>query len=176
MKRILSKVAIFLTFILLSATCSIILSGCKVKDPQKEAERAAKLAQMIEDYKDREFDERMVGVLLTNEVSINNIKHKYTVRDFPEIKLSDMYESSNKRVSTLAERKVNGETLTEDEEEKLKKFNRAFWLTLKVPSRENVLKAIILLQERTDVFAAEPNDIVYALETGPDTYIAINGD
>lgn len=111
---------------------------------------------------DDNFTEDTLLITLTQDAVFDF--RKYTTLDFPELNLlsvteitdelhrvveqqikNDIDESSNKN---LTERKVD-----------VNSFRRIIKLKLLEPSKENVLKAIELLEKRDDIRSAEPNYI-----------------
>jgi len=85
------------------------------------------------------FCDRTVLVVLTRESSVDR---QFTVQDFPEATLSDVY--------CITPGFQNGIRVSGN-------FRRILKLTLKNPCKQNVLHSINLIQLRKDVQSAEPN-------------------
>ena len=160
--KVCKKYAAFLLGIVLIATASLCsLAGCSVYEENRRLRREARLAELIEEYKDIEFNETGVSILLTKEATYKNLNKEYTLEDFSGVDAIDFYEFKFDSLKALVQKKLDGETLTEEEEKKIANYRRSFELTLKEPGRENVLMAKVVLEEKRDVDLAEVVGFVY---------------
>ena len=113
-----------------------------------------------------DFTDNCVLVMITNKESLNLKLH--TTADFPEVKLAsvqDLTPGSRK----IAQIKLSGGDASELGLDDIKKaqsildsfdpqaFHLSYRLVLEEPGKENVLKAIEALQDREDIYCAEPS-------------------
>ena len=160
--KVCKKYAAALLGIVLIATASLCsLAGCSVYEENRRLRREARLAELIEEYKDIEFNETGVSILLTKEATYKNLNKEYTLEDFSGVDAIDFYETKYDSLKALVQKKLDGEALTEEEEKKIENYHRCFRLTLKDPGRENVLMAKVILEEKKDVFIVEIHTYEY---------------
>jgi len=119
---------------------------------------------------DDEFCDRNISVVLTRRASLRF--RTYTVRDFPEIRLLSVEHLSarhernieNQLIEMQEQTRVQSRVLTESvsigvHDQQIESFRQILRLTLLEPSRENILHAISLLEQRSDVYGASPDFI-----------------
>lgn len=116
-----------------------------------------------------DFTDDKVMVVLTHEASLQFID--YTPADFPEIEcaeIEDLSSGMGRKVQAV----LRGEELEMDSlgarfmnrNIDVDSFRRILCLKLANPGKGNVLRAVMALEQREDVYSAEPN---YILPFGP---------
>jgi subtilisin family serine protease len=111
------------------------------------------------------FTNDVVIVVMTGEASLN--LNTYTIHDFPEVELGDVRSLSTAVESNVREQlleRQNGLDLSQRDtfwDVDIEEFKQILSLTLQTPGRENVLRAIRILEQREDVYAVEPNYLVF---------------
>lgn len=122
------------------------------------------IAEFIENFdrQNSEFVDNQLLVLLTEEASFEYIFHDYTAEDFPGIGAvsvssldgpwGDIPGKVDKIRQYLSE-DPSGSTVPDH----LKHFQRSFCITLDKHDEENVLRAVYILRQRTDIDSADPN-------------------
>ena len=136
------------------------------------------LKEYLEKYGD--FEDDTVSVLLTNDVTLNNLDKIYTPEDFPEIdcfRVDDSTELVLPLIRAQIEAEKTGIWSAWLEERRkyaspvnIEKFKRMLLLHLTENSKTNVLKAVELLSSRKDIEWAGPNGFM-TMDTVPvDTY------
>lgn len=121
-----------------------------------------------------DFAEDGVMVVLTHEASLQFID--YSPADFPEIELTEIQDfSSGKGAKVQAV--LRGELLETDsigarfmnQNVDVDGFRRILYLKLANPGKGNVLRTIVALEQREDVYSAEP-DYIYQVDIPDETY------
>ena len=112
------------------------------------------------DYSDEkyQYDCQKITVTLTNSESLNNLSYDYVLADFGEDIFDAIEEKTKDKTEKLRQQINNGEQYDENDSTLVnpKTFWRIFALTLKDPTRENVVSYINALMERKDVLYADP--------------------
>ena len=108
------------------------------------------------------FVDNQVLIILTEEVSFKNIFHDYTAEDFLQIGAIDVHELDGSTTESTGLTYRIRQCLLEDPSgntipEHLKHYTRTFCITLDKKDEDNVLRAVYLLKQRTDIYLAEPN-------------------
>jgi thermitase len=111
---------------------------------------------------DDNFTEDALLITLTQDAIFNF--RQYSTLDFPEINLVSVTEITDElysRVEQQIRNDANGISNKTNSDSKIDvdSFRRIFKLELLEPGKENVLKAIELLEKRDDIRSAEPNYI-----------------
>jgi len=110
------------------------------------------------------FVDNQVLITLTEEVTFDNIFHDYTVEDFSGIGAIDVEEIDGRvadspgityRIRQCLLEDPSGETIPEH----LKHYKRIFCITLDKKDKDNVLRIVDILEQRTDVYRAGTNGI-----------------
>lgn len=113
----------------------------------------------------RDFTDSEVLVAMTHEESLKFTK--YTASDFAEIGCASVKDLSSATAEKV-QQVLRGEKLAEDsvgaafmnENINVDTFHTILSLKLSEPGKENVLRAVALLNQREDVYIAEPNYIL----------------
>ena len=113
----------------------------------------------------RDFTDSEVLVAMTHEESLKFTK--YTAADFAEIGCASVQDLSSAKAEKV-QKVLRGEKLAEDsigaafmnKNINVDTFHRILSLKLAEPGKENVLRAVDLLNQREDVYIAEPNYII----------------
>lgn len=108
---------------------------------------------------EREFADNRVLVVLTHAASLEF--REYGAEDFPEIGVLAVTDLSVGKAKK--EEIAKKENPTQEDLDNLNKFNQILCIELAEPGKENVVKAVRLLQTRADIASAEP-DYVYSLD------------
>lgn len=116
-----------------------------------------------------DFTDDTVLVVLTHEASLQFID--YTSADFPEVACSNIKDLTS-GIGTKVQMKLRGEELVANSvgatfmnrNIDIDGFHRILSLKLQYPGKGNVLRAIVALEQREDVYSAEPNYIFKAIE------------
>lgn len=118
----------------------------------------------------RDFTDSEVLVAMTHEESLKFTK--YTAADFAEIGCASVQDLSSAKAEKV-QKVLRGEKLAEDsigaafmnKNINVDTFHRILSLKLAEPGKENVLRAVDLLNQREDVYIAEPNYIIQMTES-----------
>ncbi len=130
----------------------------------EEAANTEKVENKISDPAPIEdnFEDNRILVVITHEESL---KFKnYSEKDFPEIACKSV-ENLSTAAAERVQAKLRGEQLDESDinaafmnrNVKVEKFKTILCLELETPGKENVLKAVELLQKREDIYSVSPN-------------------
>ena len=116
---------------------------------------------------DDDFTDDVVIVTMTRQASLNLRSH--TTSDFPETRLQNVRSLSTAVESNVREQLLemqngldtsrNGLVRDVSRDIDIENFRQIISLALETPSKENILSAIRALEQRDDVYAAEPNFI-----------------
>ena len=121
---------------------------------------------------DDDFTDDRVIIVLNLETTRQF--REYTTEDFPEIDCAQVYDLSAPIVdwveTQLAIEPVPSEPMLVD----ITEFRRILSLELREKSKENVLRAIKLLEKRDDVLSAEPNYTFEPPSNYPDNQVFTN--
>lgn len=118
----------------------------------------------------RDFTDSEVLVAMTHEESLKFTK--YTAADFAEIGCASVKDLSSAAAEKV-QKVLRGEKLAEDsigaafmnKNINVDTFHAILSLKLAEPGKDNVLRAVALLNQREDVYIAEPNYIIQMTET-----------
>ena len=105
-----------------------------------------------------QYDCQKITVTLTNSESLNNLFYDYVLADFGENIFGTIEEKTKEKTEKLRQQTNNGVQYDENGSTLVnpKTFWRIFALTLKDPTRENVVNYINTLMKRKDVLYADP--------------------
>ena len=111
-----------------------------------------------------DFTEDEVLIVLTHEASLQFID--YTPADFPEIECVEIRDLSTGK-GAVVQAVLRGEQLDMDnvnarflnQNVNIDGFRRILYLRLATPGKGNVLRAVAALEQREDIYLAEPNYI-----------------
>ncbi len=155
------KVKKWLIPLLLLIASVFVFSACTNHNDNNTDE--AGMEEFIANYdKSRPFVDNQVIVILTEEASFKYIFHDYTEEDFSEIGAIGVEELDGATSETSGLTYRIRQCLSEDPSggtipEHLKHYNRMFCITLDKNDEDNVLRAVYILRQRTDIYLAEPN-------------------
>lgn len=163
------KIKRLLIPLLLFAACAFVFAACDSKDDNNLNENPpyneSEIEEFIENY-DRHtpFIDNQIVICLTEEVSFKNIFHDYTVKDFSEIGAVKVEELDGATDEDSGTTYLIRQCLLEDPSGKtipeyLKNHNRFFCITLDKNDEHNVLRAVYILRQRSDIYIAEPNHL-----------------
>ena len=117
---------------------------------------------------DDEFTENEIMIVLTNEASLEYVYHDYTPADFAEIGCVEVRDLSSATTEHFRAQ-LKGELKPPEnprpgqlwfyQEKDVTQFRRILCLKLDKESKSNVLLAIKILEQRDDIYSAEPNMI-----------------
>ena len=117
---------------------------------------------------DDEFTENEIMIVLTNEASLEYVYHDYTPADFAEIGCVEVQDLSSATTEHFRAQ-LKGELKPPEnprpgqlwfyQEKDVTQFRRILCLKLDKESKSNVLLAIKILEQRDDIYSAEPNMI-----------------
>ena len=118
----------------------------------------------------RDFTDSEVLVAMTHEESLKFTK--YTAADFAEIGCASVQDLSSAKAEKV-QKVLRGEKLAEDsigaafmnKNINVDTFRTILSLKLSEPGKENVLRAVALLNQREDVYIAEPNYVIQMAES-----------
>ncbi len=146
---------------LITAAFALNLVGCNSQDDNNVEK--SDMEEFVENF-DRHspFVDNQVLVILTEEVSFENIFHDYTVEDFTGIGAIDVEELDGATSDSTGVTYKIRQYLSEDSSgntipEHLKHYNRIFAITLDKKDEDNVLRAVYVLRQRPEIYLAEPN-------------------
>lgn len=116
-----------------------------------------------------DFTDDAVMVVLTHEASLQFVN--YTPADFPEIECAEIEDLSSAKGAKV-QAVLRGEQLEMDsigarfmnQDIDIDGFRRILCLKLDNPGKGNVLRAVMALEQREDVYSAEPNYIYQGIE------------
>ena len=116
-----------------------------------------------------DFTDDEVLVVLTHEASLQFID--YTLDDFPEIECVEISDLSTGK-GAVVKAVLSGEQLRMDsigarfmnQDIDIDGFRRILYIRLANPSKGNVLRAVAALEQRDDIYSAEPNYIIQVNE------------
>lgn len=154
------KVKKWLIPLLLIIASVFVFSACTGRNNTDEAE----MEEFIANYdKSKSFVDNQVIIALTEEATFKYIFHDYTAEDFSEIGAIGVEELDGATSDTSGLTYRIRQCLSEDPSggtipEHLKHYNRIFCITLDKNDRDNVLRAVYKLRQRTDIYLAEPNE------------------
>lgn len=126
------------------------------KQPNDELKETPPQYEQPNDDSNDNFTDDEVIVILTAEVSFEQILHDYTPEDFPELNaifVKEFTEGTTHKIRQYLSEDPSGAMIPDH----LQNFRRSFIITLTEKSKENVLQAVENLYQRDDVYAAEPN-------------------
>ena len=108
------------------------------------------------------FVDNQVLIILTEEVSFDNIFHNYTAEDFSEIGAVDVDELDGATIDSSGLTYRIRQCLLEDSSgntipEHLKHYKRSFCITLDKNDADNVLHVIYVLKQCPEIYLADPN-------------------
>lgn len=108
---------------------------------------------------DDDFADDTVSVVLTRRASLQ--LREFTADDFPEVRLSAVEQTASfakenirEQLSAMQVRNFSRDT---SQDINIENFRQTLTLTLQEPGRENVLRAIRMLERRSDIFGVSPN-------------------
>ena len=130
--------------------------------PSKQGEGADPIHITIENRKsptENDFEDNIVGIVLTNEATILSIDKTYTIEDFPEIDAIKINEIGDYVLNQVRDQ-IHGRPINKERD--LTTYRRMFSITLSQHDKDNVLSACSILAAREDIFSAEPNYYIYA--------------
>ena len=118
------------------------------------------------------FADDVVLVVLTNEASLENLYYDYTPEDFAEIGCVEVIDLSSATTDHFRAQ-LKGELKVPEnprpgqawfyQEKDVTTYNRILYLKLKDAGSLNVLNAIKILKNRTDIESAQP-DYIYTYQ------------
>ena len=130
--------------------------------PSEQGEGADPIHITIENRKsptENDFEDNIVGIVLTNEATILSIDKTYTIEDFPEIDAIKITEIGDYVLNQVRDQ-IHGRPINKERD--LTTYRRMFSITLSQHDKDNVLSACSILAAREDIFSAEPNYYIYA--------------
>ena len=127
-----------------------------------------------------DFTDDCVMVVLTHEASLQFVN--YTPADFPEIECAEIEDLSSAKGAKV-QAVLRGEELEMDsvgarfmnQNIDIDGFRRILCLELENPGKGNVLRAVAALEQREDVYSAEPN-YIYQVELPVETQAIVPPD
>ena len=174
--NMLKKVAVLFTAVLALCMVQCPFESTGQLQNKRKTSRSVSLEEELteEGLTEAEFSDSRVLLLLKHDVSMS--EKEYSVDDFPELSIEKV-----ENLSSLEEELINDQLEAErtGDYSKLQghietsmllnfdEYNRVLCLTLSEPGRDNVLRAVSLLNKRDDVLGAEP-DFVRTPDALPD--------
>jgi len=166
-------VVAFSSFFMLSASQDIVLADASTFRSE-ETVLDSSLRHLARD--ERSFSNATLEDNFANDTVIVTVSRQasrnkdriWTLRDFNEFGFSDLreitpgLELAQRQVMARTSRRANSFYYDQEWSIPLEIFRRIFILTLKEPSKENVLEAIRVIETRDDIHNVSPNFYMYA--------------
>ncbi|MCL2621860.1 MAG: leucine-rich repeat protein [Firmicutes bacterium] len=105
-----------------------------------------------------EFADDRVSVVLTKEATRKFLT--YTAKDFSDVGCVRVTELTQNTVEWVKQ-KLNGKNPNIEMQVDIEKYRRILQLELDMKNKENVLRAVKLLEQRSDILAADPDYVSY---------------